>query len=461
MQASQKLSASNESKEATASEPSRFRSRAFIPRATHLRKSLRVLVGFFPLSALGLGFSAVAFLAWRKLGQEKLDLVLLVVGLGGLGLVAGTLVFTTLASVTVRMGLRRLRRSDERRTSSSVHPSTVDTGRWERSGFRVRTPRFIPWARVRWRWREPRAVRVRSVRHLGFRQEEVFFERRGVFEHASRELHVEDVFGLTRVTQPLKSDLSLVALPHQGELRHFVHLSSLAPGDILSHPLGQPAGDRIDLRRYAHGDPARWIHWKAFGRTRKLVVRTPERAVDEVHRTLIYLVTGQNDEAAAALARTLAETRTEEWTFGTDGTNRDATSVADALQLIAQSGQIAPADGNASGLQAFLARNERYGPASLFICAPPEPGPWTERLVTACRSRRGSMRLCVVLDGLSPHRRGPAWLNRLIRRKNDEARPVDKSRLSTTLQGIAPLLPVTLVVDRVVGTSSRPHDLSR
>ena len=49
-------------------------------------------------------------------------------------------------------------------------------------------------------------------------------------------------------------------------------------------------GDRIELRRYVPGDSARFIHWKVFGRTRKLMVRVPERALSRARRTVGVLV---------------------------------------------------------------------------------------------------------------------------------------------------------------------------
>ena len=75
------------------------------------------------------------------------------------------------------------------------------------------------------------------------------------------------------------------ALPRLAGLSRMPALSSLASGDAAPHPMGLEDGDRLELRRYMPGDPARFIHWKVLSRTRRLMVRTPERALSLARRT--------------------------------------------------------------------------------------------------------------------------------------------------------------------------------
>jgi hypothetical protein len=161
------------------------------------------------------------------------------------------------------------------------------------------------------------------------------------------------------------------------------------------------------------GDPARFIHWKIFGRTRKLMVRVPERALTRARRTVAYEVAGDSDDASAAAARVAIEGDAlgGEWVFGADGADRDATTVGEAVQLIVRSS--GARDRAASGLAAFVDRAERKGPAALVVVAPPTPGEWLDRVLAVARRRPRGMRVVIAVDGLAPATR-PTWWRRLL-----------------------------------------------
>ena len=84
--------------------------------------------------------------------------------------------------------------------------------------------------------------------------------------------------------------------------------------------MGLEDGDRLELRRYTAGDPVRFMHWKVLSRTRKLMVRTPERALSVARRMAAFLIAGERDDASAAAARLALERRLlgSDWLFGTD-----------------------------------------------------------------------------------------------------------------------------------------------
>ena len=56
-----------------------------------------------------------------------------------------------------------------------------------------------------------------------------------------------------------------------------------------------------------HGDPLRHILWKTFARTRRLLVRMPERAIAPQPITVAFLVAGEHDEPTASAARLYLE----------------------------------------------------------------------------------------------------------------------------------------------------------
>ena len=95
-------------------------------------------------------------------------------------------------------------------------------------------------------------------------------------------------------------------------------------------------GDRVELRRYVPGDSARFIHWKVFGRTRKLMVRVPERALSRARRTVAYLVAGAHDEAAAAAARAAIEEEAlgTDWQFAADGSPEATSDRSEAIHKV-------------------------------------------------------------------------------------------------------------------------------
>ena len=132
-------------------------------------------------------------------------------------------------------------------------------------------------------------------------------DERGRFERIERRVTVSDPFGLSRVMLHFAEPRAVDVLPRLGGLRHLPSLSALASGDAMPHPMGLEDGDRIELRRYTAGDPARFIHWKVLSRTRKLMVRTPERALSVARRMAAFMIAGERDDASAAVARLALE----------------------------------------------------------------------------------------------------------------------------------------------------------
>ena len=225
---------------------------------------------FWPFTALGMALATVAFVALFSFGYEKLDLVLLVLGYGGVGLLAISTIVVLVTALVLKLRLHG--------SPQSWSVSVFETGRLSPTGFVLPSLRWLPLVRVRWQWFQPPAVEVEEVRDGGRLREQVVLHERGIFEAVTRRILVEDAFGLARVAFRERQAGVIEVLPHLGGIRRLPVLTSLTGGEDYPHPMGLEDGDRVELRRYVTGDPARFIHWKAFGRTRKLMVRMPERS---------------------------------------------------------------------------------------------------------------------------------------------------------------------------------------
>ncbi len=419
------------------------------PRAAwRLARRVRDL---FPLTTLGLALAAAATVALLLLAYERLDLVVLVVGYGALALLAlGLLVVPPIALLQSV----RLRRAGEASTlyeasGGRSSPRWIEAGRRVPTGVNLPAISWFPLVHTRIQWLSPPAAHVECEPRGGRLYERVVFQERGRFDHIERRLVVEDAFGLVRIGLWRATPGTLRVLPALGALQRVPLLRSLSGGEEWPHPMGLEAGDRLELRRYAPGDPARFIHWRAFARTRKLVVRVPERALSRAHRTVAYLVAGEADEASAAAARAVLQSGAlgTEWTFGADG-GSPTDRLADALDMICESAD--HRGRGAADFEAFLREAERKGPASLVLFCPARPGPWLGRLSEVLTRRALPTHVVVGVDGLDESRsRLPAWKRWLLR---SPPRPtVDRTALDDVVLKLQHARAVVLVVDRPTG----------
>lgn len=365
----------------------------------------------FPLTWLGLLTILVAMAAIKWIANPQMDLVLLVVGYAMIGLPLLCVIFVHVSLIPIARGLQRLGPHAFRST---------DTGRDVASGFILPSLRFVPFVTVRWEVSEPKALRTSFVTKSGLIEEKLSFDERGDVNLIRRAVSVADVFGLARMTLRNSQTTSFEVQPNTGAFRELFALSSFAGGDESPHPMGLVQGDRTELRRYGAGDPARFIHWKAFARTRRLLVRQPERALTRAIRTVAYLVAGPDDDATAGVARAALQSRAfgDEWVFGADGASADTSEVAQAKRLIVESGA-AKSDGG-RGLSAFFARAEKSGPASAVLFVPPRRGPWMQLVLATLRTRQ-PMRIVIGVDSLTEARERPRWFRFFVRSQKNDA----------------------------------------
>ncbi len=410
-------------------------------RAPRLRRALRTARDLWPLTGLGMALAIVAAVALFRFGFEKLDLVLLVVGYGG----AGLLVIATLTVAMAAFGLwLRLRRASFRWSAS-----TFETEAPVPTGFSLSSLWWIPLVQVRWTWVSPSGASVECASSRGRLQETVTLGRRGIFASVRRRLTVQDAFGLSRITFEHQQAGPIEVLPHLGGIRRLPVLTSLTGGEEYPHPMGLEDGDRMELRRYVPGDSARFIHWKVFGRTRKLMVRVPERALSRARRTVAYLVTGAHDEAAAAAARAAIEEGAlgNDWQFAADGSEQATSEREDALREVIASSAFVGRSG--SGLKRFLAEVDPKGPAALVVFAPPTAGPWLEELRAVTMRRYGRVRVVIAVDAVHEARAPSRWKRWLL--TPSVSTGVARADLEHVGRVLGQLRCEVVVVDRVSG----------
>ena len=418
-----------------------------------LRSIVRRVTDPLPLTPLGLLIAAGAAFAWFYMGAERLDHVLAVVAQVGAGMVLLAVLSVALAAFRLWLIVRRVR-TDEMSRTEADRPTM--------SGMTGPSMRFTPLIRIWWEWDTPTGFQV-SQAPLGSKLAERFIASgRGHHERVLRRYVVQDSLGLAKVAFRVGEELNPVlrVLPSLGLLRQSAVVATLAGGDELPHPLGTLEGDRLELRRYDRGDPARLIVWKIFGRTRRLIVRQPERALARAHSVAAYLVTGQQDEPAAAAARVAVETGAlgTHWVLGADGVPRDARREDEALELIAASGAEHEIT-EAAGFAGFIARNERHGTVRYLVFAPARDGEWVDRVAAIAARRRGMLDVVIVGDGIGRPSSG-RWL-KLVLRGREEKSSVQTDDVELILRRFASLGVQVAVIDRPSGKLVNPAQWHR
>ncbi|HEX5658468.1 MAG TPA: DUF58 domain-containing protein, partial [Polyangiales bacterium] len=356
-----------------------------------------------PLTLRGFALVALSLLGLRYYGFQALDAVWYVTGLG---LLALTLVMT----LAVLAGALRLKLALRKQ---DVHAVAVgcETQREVPTGFALPSLRIWLFLDVRIVLREPLQASAREQREGGRIHEQVRFGDHGEVRRIARTLIVADVFGLASLGLRREDGADVDVLPHAGALRSLPLLRSLSGGDDVPHPMGLEQGDRLELRRYAPGDPARFIHWKVFARTQKLVVRMPERALSRAERVAAYLVAGPADAASAAAARVALEEGAfgSDFRFGADGSPRPHRELTASLVALRRSSAVREDSGE--GLSAFLRELDREGPSSLVLFVPAAEGPWVERLGGVLSKQKRNARVVIGVDGITQEQ--TTWLARV------------------------------------------------
>ncbi len=383
------------------------------------RKSMRPLLrrlgqagrrtrDLFPLTASGLAVSALAALVLWTFGVGMLDLILLTASALVILLTLLLAVLTPLSAVVVH---RRLR--------SVLHrPAQFECGVWTPTGFAARPPRWLPFMSLSVSWASPGRVEARLDGPEGLERVRPF--RRGRFPGVVRRFRLEDQLGLTAVSWTERWSGQTTILPARAPVNSPSAVVGMVGGEDLSDPTGRPSGDRVDMRKYGHGDSPRMILWKTYARTRKLFVRIPERAVETAPRVCAYLVASSDDDPAAALARTVLETGMlgPAWRFGADGAEA-AEDIPGALEALAVSGSLS--EGTPSGLSAFLTRAAADGFGACLLFLPYREGTWAAGVRLALGASPMRIRAVAAVPGWRKGSSPRLWRRLLAKRAEETA----------------------------------------
>ena len=357
----------------------------------------------FPVTPLGLAVAGGGYWVSWHYGREQLDLVLMAGGQVAMALVALALLAVLAVGFGVWAVARRARAGAEFRLETDSSTAT---------GLRLPSLSWLPLVQVRLRWEEPRQVEVRMERGPGGDSHELIRPlQRGEVRRVVRRLLVNDLFGFCRFGLPWTTEDYLYIQPAKVTVSAHV-MSRFLGGDHISHPEGRAEGEMIEMRRYVHGDPLRHVVWKAFARTRKLLVRTPEVAINPRPSAAAYLVAGQRDEPAASAARFFVEQGLlgEDFLFRADGAATPTADAAEALEQIITSVEHRHAGGQ--GLAQFVHGLDRQRRANAILFVPAEPGPWLKAVEQAAPLIPRAQ-VITALDA-NPSRRGPSRLRGLI-----------------------------------------------
>lgn len=385
----------------------RFRLR--IPRP--VVRVLTTIRDLFPLTFQGVLLAALGAVAWDVLAKDSADFILLAVGLTALALVGLSLGSVLLFGPIFAIAIRR---------NSNAHvPERMTTGIDVETGFNTIGFRYWPLLFVRWSWDTPEGVEVRIEKRRGRLVEVVVPTERGRYEFVERRFVIRDVFGFASIAFTRRWSTPIRILPVTGRANIELAIRR-ATDEGYSHPSGQPLGELVDMRRYHAGDPVRHIIWKAFARSRRLMVREPERAIAPKPAMVGYFIAGPNDEPSASTARLFLEQGLlgADFVFTAAGARQATANTTDAVEQIVESRD--HRDHGADGLAGLLRTVDRGRLDNLVVFAPAGDGAWVDRLLEQTRRLpRPPMVILTVdgrLDNVKPRGRFGAFRDRLFER---------------------------------------------
>jgi hypothetical protein len=336
-----------------------------------MKRLLGRLRRVFPLRVGAVVLFSIALSVVLVFSTKEADFLLYPAGLVAMLLVAVCTLIVTAGTFSLRRQIKLL---------AAGVPETLETHQPNGTGFRFSSMRNWLVLDVSLEWVDPEGLEVTLEPIDGLLSEVVSAKERGRYTRVVRRFTVEDVFGLTRLSFDVAWSVGLRITPVAAK-QSAALAAGRAQGETLANPAGRAEGDLVEMRQYAHGDSMRHVLWKVYARTRKLLVRMPERALAPGPVSVAFFVAGKDDEASAGAARLYVEAGLlgADLLFSADGANAPARTARDALeQLVDSSSQ------RAHGAESLDGLASQMDPARLTSClifAPSSDGPWRERLV--------------------------------------------------------------------------------
>jgi uncharacterized protein (DUF58 family) len=407
-----------------------------------LISATRFVFDWVPITARGLLLLGIAWAGWY-IGDKHRDVVLISASLVLAGWVAAAAVLVLLAGLWLRLRPERV----------PEEPLRLETDQPSATGYKPGWLSLLPVLQLDVAWSDPPGVEA-AIRRRGLRLvEEVTPRRRGEFAAVRRIVRVTDLFGVAGVRVRRRWACPVHVLPGTGGVEAVPVPLNYQDGEGIAHPDGALKGDRVDQRRYTPGDPLKVVLWKAYARTGRLLVRTPERAIDEIDEVRVFLVASDDDgprpsdEATAGAARAALESAAlgRRFTFAADGDNRPADTVPDAIDRIVASGSAHGLGGE--GLDRFLAEDPGAAAACLLF-VPARPGRWLDLVEHTLRARPGNFQAVIGVDGVPPLSRPRGWTRLFLR---SEAAPATMDELTQTCNRLQAAGVEVVVLDRASG----------
>jgi hypothetical protein len=355
---------------------------------------------FVPFTPLGLAAAGLAAWAYFRVGSEQMDFVVYAASLvAGLVLV---MAFGMVLLVTLFLWLRLRGQKAGHRVLKDLK---LESGVRSVTGYSYPRLSILPVVQISMRWVDPAGVEVAMERSAGRVQEVVLPSQRGEQMMVRRRFIVADIFGLFRLGFVQRAPQHIRIDPGRARVAGRV-ITHFIGGDGISHPSGPPEGELLDMRRYAHGDPLRFVLWKVYARSRELLVRAPERAISPSPSAMAYFVAGPGDEPTAAAARFFIEEGMlgDDFLFAADGSGEPTSDGEVALEQVVRS--VHARELGAAGLARFLDHGREKQRQSCLLFLPPEAGPWLERVERLAKRLSGVGALIAIDGELAKRKRG-------------------------------------------------------
>ncbi len=417
-------------------------------------KTLNTAIGLFPLTVQGLITLIVTALCLSVFGYGSMDLVVFALAICALAILIFCLFCAVISGVFIQRKIQKA--LDE--TKGSIEAIKVEAGFPNETGFSIPTLNLLPLVKLSWEFVYPDFMQTRTrVDANNQLLEEIIPEKRCLTDSVSRKFTVSDVLGFCRYSWLQTQDVRCMALPRINTVKALPLLKSLTAEDGIPNPSGDPEGDRMEIRPYAPGDSVRNIMWKVYARNRQLNVRLAEKSVFHSKRTVAYLLSSENDEAAAAIARMALETGAlgEDWAFAADGTEEPCEELNSALEAVARSRAI---DREFSfGLDKFLAKAVGQTGAHCIVFAAAELAPWLAQLKNTIGRYSGQFSLVLATDGFNEASNQELWRKLLFKESEESLKATEsgssREELLKLLTELGQLVESTMVVDRKTGYS--------
>jgi hypothetical protein len=424
------------------------------PKQSAVYNSLYMLAGMFPLTLQGTITLLVAALTLSVFGYGSLDLVVFALSICALSILIFSLFCAVISGILIQRRVQRLITEAE----GSAQAIEVEAGYPNETGFSLPAVTYFPLVKLSWRVSYPdymeTRIRVSPDNRL---IEELIPQKRCLTTEVIRQFTVSDVLGFCRYSWQQKQTIRCKALPMTKSVKPLPLLRSLTAEDGIPNPIGDPEGDRMEIRPYAPGDSVRNIMWKVYARNRQLNVRLAEKSVFHSRRTVAYLLSSENDEAAAAVARIALESGAlgDDWAFAADGTEQPCETLSGALEAVARSRAIKSS--YSYGLDTFLQQAGAQTGCHCIVFAAAEQAPWLSQLRHTISHFPGQFSVVMALDGFGDRRRKSGWRRLMLREPANSApatsQPHSRQELLELLTDVGQLVESMLIVDRKTGFS--------